>query len=99
MNFSFTLQQEHFRAEIRNFLKKELDQGSFTTGLNSFVEAYSQEFSQKMGAKGWIGITWPKAYGGQARSYVDRTILMEELLRVQAPIAHHFLEIVKWAPR
>ena len=91
MKFSFTSQQEIFRSEIKNFLKKERDQGSFKTGLNSFIEAYSQEFSQKMGAKGYIGMTWPQKYGGQGRSYVERTILMEELLRVQAPISYHFI--------
>jgi alkylation response protein AidB-like acyl-CoA dehydrogenase len=44
-----------------------------------------------MAQRGWIGITWPKAYGGAERSYVDKMILAEELCRVQAPIGYHFL--------
>ena len=55
------------------------------------VGGFSQEFSRKMAKKGWIGLTWPKEYGGQGRSYMDRMILLEEMLKAQAPIAFHFL--------
>jgi alkylation response protein AidB-like acyl-CoA dehydrogenase len=42
------------------------------------------EFSLKLGARGWIGLTWPWQYGGQSRSYLDRVVLTEELLRAGA---------------
>lgn len=90
MDFKFTQEQEDFRQEVREFLKAELEQGSFTIGLNSFIEACSPEFSRKLAKKGWIGITWPTEFGGQGRPYVDRTILMEELMKVQAPLSFHF---------
>ena len=48
------------------------------------------EFSKRVGATGWIGLTWPKKYGGAERSYIDRTILMEALMRYQAPLVYHF---------
>jgi alkylation response protein AidB-like acyl-CoA dehydrogenase len=44
-----------------------------------------------MAQKGWIGLTWPQKYGGQGRTYVEKAILMEELLKVQAPLAYHFM--------
>lgn len=91
MNFEFTEQQRIFREEIRDFLKSELEQGSFEPKENVFIEGFSKEFSQKMHRKGWIGLTWPKEYGGQGRSYTDRLILVEEMLKAQAPIAFHFL--------
>jgi hypothetical protein len=40
--------------------------------------------------KGWIGLTWPKEYGGQGRSYIDRLIVTEEMLRYGAPAACHW---------
>jgi alkylation response protein AidB-like acyl-CoA dehydrogenase len=40
--------------------------------------------------KGWIGLTWPKEHGGQGRSYVDRLILTEEMLRYGAPAGCHW---------
>lgn len=91
MRFEFTEGQKRFRQEVRTFLQQELDRGTFSVGLNSFVEACSKPFSQKMAAKGWIGMTWPTAYGGQGKTYVERSILMEELMRVQAPISFHFM--------
>jgi alkylation response protein AidB-like acyl-CoA dehydrogenase len=36
-------------------------------------------------------MTWPKEFGGQGRGYVDKAILIEELFKVQAPVAYHFL--------
>jgi alkylation response protein AidB-like acyl-CoA dehydrogenase len=93
MDFDFTEEQKKFREEIRDFLKLELEKGSFKPKQNSFYEVggFSQEFSQKIAIRGWIGLTWPKEYGGQGRSYVDRMILLEEMLKAEAPIAFHFL--------
>ena len=91
MDFEFTEEQKRFRKEVQDFLKSELEQGSFQPKQNSIAEGFSQEFSRKMARKGWIGLTWPKEYGGQGRSYMDRLILLEEMLKTQAPIAFHFL--------
>lgn len=91
MNFGFTETQRKFREEVRAFLEEELSKGSFRVRSNGWVEGYSPEFSRKVAERGWIGITWPKEYGGQGRSYVDRAIMMEEFLGYQAPIAFHFL--------
>jgi alkylation response protein AidB-like acyl-CoA dehydrogenase len=35
-------------------------------------------------------MTWPKRYGGQERTYVEKMILLEECIRVRAPIGYHF---------
>lgn len=91
MDFDFTEEQKAFREEIREFLKRELETIKFRTRQNSWVEGVSKEFSQKLAKKGWIGLTWPKQYGGQGKGYVDRMILVEEMLRAQAPIAFHFM--------
>jgi alkylation response protein AidB-like acyl-CoA dehydrogenase len=58
---------------------------------DGWIVGFSREFSLKLGARGWIGLTWPKQYGGQTRSYLDRVILTEELLRAGAPVAAHWL--------
>ena len=58
---------------------------------DGWITGFSREFSQKLGARGWIGLTWPKQYGGQEKTYLDRLILTEELLRAGAPVAAHWL--------
>ena len=91
MRFTFTKEQDEFRQEIRDFLKAELEAGVFSPRSASLVGSPSREFSLKMSERGWIGLTWPKQYGGQGRSYVEKMILNEELFRVQAPVGYHFL--------
>jgi alkylation response protein AidB-like acyl-CoA dehydrogenase len=91
MDFEFTPEQICFRQEIQNFLKVELNQGSFEPKPNAWIDGFSQKFSKKISEKGWIGLTWPKEFGGQGRSYMDRLILVEEFVKAQAPIAFHFL--------
>lgn len=90
MRFEFTEEQKKFRDEIKEFLEKELKAATFETHCGPLVEGPSHAFSKKLAEKGWIGLTWPKKYGGQGRSYVDKLILMEELLKVRAPISYHF---------
>jgi len=90
MDFGFTEEQERFRRDVRQFLKEEFAEGTLEIRSNYFIENSSPEFSRKLASKGWLGLTWPKKYGGAGRSYIDRTILMEELMRYQAPLMYHF---------
>ncbi len=89
MDFALTTEQQAFRQEIREFLAQEVSPQAVTE--DGWIVGFSREFSLKLGARGWIGLTWPKQYGGQARSYLDRVILTEELLRAGAPVAAHWL--------
>ncbi|MFC1858642.1 acyl-CoA dehydrogenase family protein [Thermodesulfobacteriota bacterium] len=91
MEFTFTDEQEKFRNEVRDFLEEELQKGTFEIRSNNYLEVSSPEISRKLASKGWLGLTWPKKYGGGGRSYVDRAILMEELLKYQAPLVYHLL--------
>jgi alkylation response protein AidB-like acyl-CoA dehydrogenase len=90
MNFRFTAAQEAFREEVRAFLDEALPEPP-EQPEDAWIVGYDKAFSQKLGAKGWIGLTWPKAHGGQGRDYLDRLILTEELLKRGAPVAAHWL--------
>lgn len=90
MNFAFTEEQEQLRQEVRDFLEAEIAQGTFQPREDSWMVGFSREFSQKLGQKGWIGMTWPKEYGGGGRSYIDRLIVTEEMLRYGAPVHSHW---------
>jgi alkylation response protein AidB-like acyl-CoA dehydrogenase len=52
---------------------------------------WSEDFTRKMGARGWIGMTWPKRYGGGERSALERYVLLEELLAAGAPVGAHWV--------
>jgi len=90
MDFKFTEEQEKFRKEVRDFLEEEIKQGTFKPSCDAWIQGYSVEFTKKVAKKGWIGLTWPKEYGGQGRSHIDRLIITEEMLRYGAPAACHW---------
>ncbi len=87
----FTEEQNEFRKEVRQFLKDEEAKGSFERTCDTWLNGYSEEFSKKIGAKGLIGMTWPKEYGGQERSMIERYIVTEEFLAAGAPVALHWI--------
>jgi len=91
LNFRFSEEQEKFRQEVRNFLEEEIQQGLWKPSLDCWITAYNPEFTKRVAARGWIGLTWPKKYGGQERSYMDRLILTEEMLHYGAPAASHWI--------
>ncbi len=90
MNFKFTDEQVKFRQEVRDFLEGEIKQGLWQPTCDAWIMAHDPEFTKRVSAKGWIGLTWPKEYGGQGRSFIDRLILTEEMLRYGAPAACHW---------
>lgn len=78
------------QKEVRAFLAQEHRSGTAVTRPNDWYQP-SPEFSRKVGAHGWIGMTWPKRYGGGDRSMVERFIVTEELLAAGAPVAAHWV--------
>ena len=90
MDFRFSPEQEEFRQEVRGFLEKEIANGTFQPMCDGWIQGYSPEFTKKVADQGWIGLAWPKEYGGQGRSQTDRLILTEEMLRYGAPAACHW---------
>ncbi|MFW6093378.1 MAG: acyl-CoA dehydrogenase family protein [Pseudomonadota bacterium] len=80
---------EALRSEVREFLHEsrehlERPNSDFTTG-------HDPAFSRKLGARGWIGMTWPEQYGGAGRSFFDRYVVTEELLAAGAPVSAHWI--------
>jgi acyl-CoA dehydrogenase len=87
---SLTLSPEalQLREEVRAFLREEVAAGSFIPHLGH--TEFDADFTRKVAQRGWIGMTWPKRYGGQERSYLERFVVTEEMLAVAAPCAAHW---------
>src|ERR687894_2551462 len=82
---------EQVRAEVREFLAEELAAGTFTTHVDTWLSGVDPAFSRKLGERGWLGMTWPKEYGGHERSAMERYAVTEELLAAGAPVAAHWI--------
>lgn len=79
------------RDEIRAFLKAEAASGSFEAQADAWLSGHSPEFTKKLAAHGWLGMTWPAEYGGHERSSLERYAVIEELLAAGAPVAAHWI--------
>jgi len=53
--------------------------------------SFDQEFSKALGQAGLLGMTWPKQYGGQERTLLERYVVLEELLAAGAPAGLHWI--------
>ncbi|MCZ2821091.1 acyl-CoA dehydrogenase family protein [Modestobacter sp. VKM Ac-2977] len=82
---------EEVRAEVREFLAAELAAGSFSTHVDTWLSGVDPAFSRKLGERGWLGMTWPKQYGGHERTAMERYAVTEELLAAGAPVAAHWI--------
>ena len=81
---------EVLRGEVRAFLAEHLPKRAITEGVGSWGGS-DREFSRKMGTRGWIGMTWPKRYGGHERSALERYVVLEEMLAAGAPVSGHWV--------
>jgi len=79
------------RQEVRAFIEDEINIGTFAPCCDSWLIGSNPEFSKKLGAKGWLGMTWPKDAGGHGRSALERFVVIEELLQAGAPVACHWV--------
>jgi len=79
------------RAQVRRFVQDEIAAGTFDPRASGMGRGYNLEFSRKVGARGWIGMTWPKKYGGGERSYLERYVVTEEFSAANAPVRAHFV--------
>jgi len=81
---------ETLRREIRMFIAEEREAGRLPPPRKIGL-GFDREMSRRIGARGWIGMTWPKAYGGQERTALERYVVTEELLAAAVPVGAHWV--------
>ena len=87
MDLRDTSEEAEFRAELRAWVDANLpeDKRGGRGGAQRFEDPFIREWSRKLYAAGYAGLTWPKEYGGQSAPPSFQAILYEELAAVQAP--------------
>ena len=86
MRFQETAEQLALRAELRAYfatlLPPEQREKLDAPGTN---ETVFRQVVRRLGEDGWLGLGWPKEYGGQARSAVEQYIMFDEVQRAGIP--------------
>jgi len=84
MDFGYTKEQENLRQEVQEFIAGNVSQGlldEMEGGEEGGRGPEYRELVKNVADKGWIGISWPKEYGGQSGSRMDQYIVEEEFMR------------------
>jgi alkylation response protein AidB-like acyl-CoA dehydrogenase len=81
---------EALRAEVRDFLATELADRPAIRRAESW-SGFDPAFSRRMAARGWVGMIFPREYGGHGRSALERYVVLEEMLAAGAPVAGHWI--------
>jgi alkylation response protein AidB-like acyl-CoA dehydrogenase len=84
MDFAYTEEEQRFRAELRAFLEASVPREEPPEDLDAEF-LWMLEFQRRMHAGGWVGIHWPKAYGGRDATPMQQAIFAEEMARARAP--------------
>jgi alkylation response protein AidB-like acyl-CoA dehydrogenase len=79
------------QAEVRAFANEAIEDGLFDPICDSWLRGFSPEFSRMLAERDWVGMMWPKRYGGHERSALERFVILEELLVAGAPVAAHWI--------
>lgn len=87
MKLAYSRQHEALRQELRAYYKKlltpeiveELIRGEGTGPV-------ARNIARQMGEDGWLGIGWPKEYGGRGMTPIEQFIFFDESMRARAPV-------------
>src|SRR5258706_5253393 len=89
---------ERLRKEVRTFLAEEIAAGTFDPHNPQGGDSDVPGFSKRVGERGWIGMTWPKKYGGHRRSFLERYVVSEEMRGAHAPTRPFFVAYLPSGP-
>jgi len=104
MDFKFSAEDEAFRSEFRNWLKANLPKQKESDGMDFMHEGTADDWKRrlawhkKMHSGGWVGISWPKEYGGRGATLTQQIIYNEELSKVDSPALVNGLGIMLVGP-
>ncbi len=86
------------RSSIRAFLATDRDQHGWWPAVDCWLARWDAEFSIRLAAAGFVGLTIPTEYGGRGLGHLHRYVVTEELLAHGAPVAAHWFADRQVAP-
>ncbi|WP_424886858.1 acyl-CoA dehydrogenase family protein [Streptomyces sp. XH2] len=79
------------RSEVRAFLAEEHARGTVLGRPDSWLAGWDDGFSRRLAGRGWVGMALPTEYGGAGRGFLERYVVIEELLAAGAPVSAHWV--------
>jgi len=89
MEFALTPEQEQFAKDFQNYLRTHMTPeliAEMDKGITYTESKLCMEFIKEMGRDGWLGVGWPKEWGGQGRSPIEQHLFYEIAHYEHAPL-------------
>ena len=86
------------RYAVRDFLRSDRAEFGWQPAVDSWLGEWDEEFSARLGAAGFVGLTIPRRYGGHDLGHLHRYVVAEELIAAGAPVAAHWTADRQVAP-
>jgi 3-oxocholest-4-en-26-oyl-CoA dehydrogenase alpha subunit len=86
MHIAYTEQQEALRQELQRYFSKLMTDDVQRQMLAGEGSVIYRDLVRQMGKDGWLGIGWPKEFGGQNRSMLEQLIFTDEASKYGAPV-------------
>ncbi len=84
MNLALSEEQEMLKEAARDFLSEKCPK-SFVRQMEQDEKGYSPELWQELANLGWLGLAFPEKYGGGDMTFLDLSVLLEEMGRACLP--------------
>ncbi|MFM9982115.1 MAG: acyl-CoA dehydrogenase family protein [Burkholderiales bacterium] len=81
---------KELRHKVRALIASEVARGAFNPRQHTW-SSFDADFSRKCGEHSFIGMIWPKKYGGHERTALERYVVTEEMLAGGAPVGGHWI--------
>jgi alkylation response protein AidB-like acyl-CoA dehydrogenase len=89
VDFALSPAEQAFRDDLRQWLAAHApgDWAKLRTGFRSRVEEveFLKDWQRRLHAAGWVGLDWPRDYGGRGATLMEQAIFYEEMARARAP--------------
>lgn len=85
MDLTFSAEEEAFRNELRTWLAANVPQVPDEFATLADEVRFLVDWQRRLADGGWVGVHWPREYGGRGATTTENYLLQEELARARAP--------------
>ena len=83
MDFYLNDEQRKFRQEVRDYVEENILPNRMQWDQE---DIFPEDVIRDMAKKGWLGIPWPKEYGGMGKDFLSYAVAIEEISRVDGGV-------------
>src|SRR5271155_1162867 len=102
MDFNYSSEQEAYRHQVRSWLEANAPEPLTPEEKERIDEDLlwerNKRWHKKMYEHGWVGLNWPKEYGGRGATFIEQVIFQQELGRLGLPMGINVLGIIMTGP-